>query len=104
MSLIFLRHWHANRDAPSNQNESMVAESFLHRFRNKTGLFASLLRYFLEGVLWFWEIDLNFVLLEQLHQLMHNCAKWKKWLILHNLSKKTPTLVAVKLCIYAQLL
>ena len=24
----------------------------------------------------------------QLHQLMHNCAKWKKWLILHNLSQK----------------
>ena len=29
--------------------------------------------------------------LEQLHRLGHNCAKWKKWLILHNLSKKTPT-------------
>ncbi|KAF3963462.1 hypothetical protein CMV_012150 [Castanea mollissima] len=29
------------RDAPSNQNESIVAESFLHCFRNKTGLFAT---------------------------------------------------------------
>ena len=32
---------------------------------------------------------------------MHNCTKWKKWLILHNLSKKTPTLVGVKLCTIA---
>ena len=55
MSLIFL--------APSNQNESIVAESFLHCFRNKTGLFATVWRYFLEGVLWFWEIALNLVLL-----------------------------------------
>ena len=29
--------------------------------------------------------------LQQLHKLGHNCAKWKKWLILHNLSKKLPT-------------
>ena len=31
------------------------------------------------------------VALEQLHQLGHNCAKWKKWLILHNLKKKRHT-------------
>ena len=42
--------------------------------------------------------------LKQLHQLMQNCAKWKNVLNLHILSKKTPTSVGIKLCIYTQLL
>ena len=45
-----------------------------------------------------------FLLLEQLHQPVDNFAKYIKVVLLHNLAQKTPTLVGVKLCIYAQLL
>ena len=52
-----------------NQNESIVAESFLHCFRNKTWMFVSDMiargwRSLWEGVLFFWKIDLifNFVI------------------------------------------
>ena len=43
-------------------------------------------------------------LLEQRHQRVQNCAKYKKWLILHILLKKIPTLVLAKLCIYTKVL
>ena len=52
-----------------NQNESIVAESFLHCFRNRTWMFVSDMiatrwRSLWEGVLFFWKIDLifNFVI------------------------------------------
>ena len=43
-------------------------------------------------------------LLEQRHQRVQNCAKYKKWLILHILLKKIPTSVLAKLCIYTKVL